>query len=120
MVVGMAIIIGCSGAMHVFLIKKKALRTHRYTPQYGKTPENPEEKLLEGGGARSGEVVAVSADKFFLRISDREVQPFNIGTLQMPTVGSRVTVAFAGGRPPQAVEILPGDVPAPSPHGRSN
>jgi hypothetical protein len=121
MLIGMALIIGFSGAMHVYLIRKGALQENRYEPSYGDQPEKPGEALLQGGGTRTGDVIAVSYDKFFLRIDDK-VQPFLLGNLPMPDVGERVTVSFAGGRPPQAVDIVParGAEPAataPGEHG---
>jgi hypothetical protein len=110
MLVGMAIIIGFSGTMHVFLVRKKALRTHRYQPQYGNTPGQAADPLAEGTGTLRGEVIAVSFDKFFLR-ADGKVQPIAIGTLRMPEVGMQVVVGFEGGTPPKAVTIAVEDQP---------
>lgn len=112
MMVGMALIICFSGVMHVYLVRKKAIRTHRYQPQYGKTPGSPEQKLLENGGTLQGEVVAVSFDKFFLRSGNNKVQPVAIGTLPMPEVGKRVTVTVTGGKLLTAVALVLGDQPA--------
>lgn len=113
MLVGMVVIISFSAVMHVFLLKKKAIRAYRYKPTYGDKPdEDPSTKLLEGGGTVSGEVIAVSFDKFFLRLEGK-VQPFAIGQLKMPEVGTKVAVSFVGGRPPSAVEIRPVGQPTP-------
>jgi hypothetical protein len=103
---GMALIIAFSASFHVFLVKRKAIRTHRYTPQYGATPSLPEIVALEGDGVIEGEVVAVSYDKFFLRTQDR-VQAFAVGSLKMPRVGDRITIAYQGGDPPTAEKLLP-------------
>ncbi len=105
MAIGMAVIIGFSAAMHVYLIKKKAIKAHRYEPTYGDKPaEQPDKALLAGGGTVEGEVIAVSFDKFFLRINDK-VQPFSVSDRALPKVGQRLSVSYAGGRPPQAVEF---------------
>lgn len=115
MLIGMVVIIAFSAGMHVFLLRKKAIRAYRYEPTYGDKPgENVGEKLLQGGGTVHGEVIAVSFDKFFLRLND-QVQPFAIGGLKMPEVGQTVAVSYAGGRPPTAVEIQPqGASPKPA------
>jgi hypothetical protein len=104
MLVGMAVIIGFSGTMHVYLVRKKAIRTHRYEPQYGDSKPLPKQGLAEGKGTVEGEVVAVSFDKFFLRTNGR-VQPFATGSLKMPSVGEVVAVSYEGGSPPTALDI---------------
>ncbi len=107
MAIGMVIIISFSGAMHVYLIKKKAIKAHRYEPTYGRTPNaNAEDSLVTGGGTVEGEVVAVSFDKFFLRIN-KKVQPFGVDDGNFPTVGHKISVSYAGGRPPKAVHFQP-------------
>lgn len=103
MAVGMAIIITCSAAMHVFLIKKKAIRTHRYEPQFGQTEPTDKQAGL-APSTLQGEVIAVSFNKFFLRANDK-VQPIIIGTLRMPEVGQQITVSHSGGSNPTAVTI---------------
>ncbi len=103
MVIGMAVIICFSAMMHVFLLKKKALRVHRYEPEYGKTP-GPAATPGIAAGTLQGEVVAVSFDKFFLRSNDK-VQPIAIGTLRMPEVGQVLTITHKGGEVPEAVTI---------------
>lgn len=115
MAVGMALIIGFSAAMHLYLIKKKAIQANRYEPSFERKAENPDELLLTGGGTLEGEVVAASFDKFFLRVNGK-VQPFLLGDLTMPEVGTTVSVSFAGGRPPTATLILdPGEKVPPAP-----
>ncbi len=112
MTIGMALIIGFSAAMHLYLIKKNAIQANRYEPVFEQKAENPEELLLTGGGTLEGEVVAASFDKFFLRVNNK-VQPFLLGQLTMPEVGTTVSVSFAGGRPPTATLILgPGETPS--------
>ena len=63
------------------------------------------------GGTVEGEVIAVSFDKFFLRV-DGNVQPFAVGQLRMPEVGKSISVTYSGGRPPTSLEIQ--DEPASS------
>lgn len=111
MLIGMAVIICFSAMMHVFLLKKKAIRVHRYEPEYGKTPTAAEKPGL-GAGTLKGEVVAVSFDKFFLR-SEEKVVPMKIGTLRMPEVGQILTVTHKGGETPEAVTIAVDFDPAP-------
>ncbi len=107
--IGMAIIISFSATMHVYLLKKKAIRAYRYEPTYGEAPaSDPSDRFLEGNGTVKGEVIAVSFDKFFLRV-DGNVQPFAVGQLAMPDAGKSITVYYTGGRPPTALEIHPGD-----------
>lgn len=109
---GMAIIISFSAAMHVFLLKKKAIRAYRYEPAYGSQPAaDPSDRFLYGNGKVKGEVIAVSFDKFFLRV-DGNVQPFAVGQLRMPEVGKSISVTYGGGRPPTSLEIQ--DEPASS------
>ena len=105
MAIGMAIIISFSAAMHVYLIRKKAIKAHRYEPTYGRTPAAPQEDtLLAGGGTLEGEVIAVSFDKFFLR-SNGKVQTFGVDDGRFPVVGQKISVSYAGGRPPKAVHF---------------
>lgn len=105
MAIGMAIIISFSATMHVFLIRRKAIKAHRYEPTYGNQPtESADKTLLAGGGTVEGEVIAVSFDKFFLRVNGK-VQPFMVQQRAMPEVGQRLSVSYAGGRPPQAVDF---------------
>lgn len=105
MAIGMAIIISFSAAMHVFLIRRKAIKAHRYEPTYGNQPKEPaDQTLLAGGGTVEGEVIAVSFDKFFLRVNGK-VQPFMVQQRAMPEVGQKLSVSYAGGRPPQAVDF---------------
>lgn len=102
---GMAIIISFSAAMHIFLLKKKAIRAYRYEPTYGTQPAaDPSDRFLQGNGKVKGEVIAVSFDKFFLRV-DGNVQPFAVGQLRMPEVGNSISVTYSGGRPPTSLEI---------------
>ena len=55
MAIGMAIIISFSAAMHVFLIRRKAIKAHRYEPTYGNQPKEPaDQTLLAGGGIATG------------------------------------------------------------------
>lgn len=105
MLISMVLIIGFSAAMQVYLIKKKAIQVNRYEPTYDRKAEDPDAILLAGGGTIKGEVAAVSFDKFFLRVNDK-VQPFLVGDLTMPQVGSTVSVSFVGGRPPTATLIV--------------
>ena len=105
LLIGMALIIGFSGVFHIYLVRKKALRTHRYTPQYAGTPAASEDSGLDQDGAMEGEVVAVSYDKFFLRDGKR-VQQFSVGTLRMPRVGDRISIAYTAGKPPTASQLL--------------
>lgn len=112
MVVGMAIIICFSAMMHVFLLKKKAIRVHRYEPEYGKTP-TPQSTPGSQAGTLRGEVVAVSFDKFFLRSEDK-VRPVAVGSLRMPEVGQILTVTHKGGEVPEAVTIAVDFDPEPA------
>lgn len=111
MMVGMALIISLSGVMHVYLVRKKAIRTHRYEPQYGNT-SNEKKTSTEMPGSLRGEVIAVSYDKFFLR-ADGEVQTIAIGVLRMPEVGQTITVTHQGGTALTAVAIQ--DAPPTAP-----
>lgn len=104
LLIGMTLIIGFSGVMHVFLVKRKAIRTHRYEPQYGGAPRAPSVNLQEGEGEVEGEVLAASYDKFFLRVGGL-VQPIAIGDQRMPEVGDLVTISYRGGTPPTALAI---------------
>ena len=104
MVVAMAIIIGFSSAMHVYLIKKKAIKAHRYEPTYGERAKPTASKAFSDKGVVEGEVIAVSFDKFFLRINDR-VQPFKVAQHPLPQVGQRLSISYAGGDPPVVEEM---------------
>lgn len=100
----MAIIIGFSSTMHVYLVKKKAIKAHRYEPAYGEQAKPAASNAFSDKGVVEGEVIAVSFDKFFLRISDR-VQPFKVTQQPLPQVGQRISISYAGGDPPVVEEI---------------
>lgn len=104
MVVAMAIIIGFSSAMHVYLIKKKAIKAHRYEPTYGERVKPSAPKPFSDRGVVEGEVIAVSYDKFFLRINDK-VQPFKVSGQALPQVGQQLSISYAGGDPPLVEEM---------------
>lgn len=116
MAIGFILICGFSGIMHQFLIRKKGFKTKHYEPSYERKAADPNALLLEGGGTVTGEVVAVSFDKFFVQLGDR-MQPFLVGELEMPKSGTTVAVSYTSGRPPTALLIVLDEeaVPAPTP-----
>lgn len=113
MAIGFALICVFSAIMHGFLVRKKGFKTKHYEPTYERHQADPNNLLLEGGGTLSGEVVAVSFDRFFLQVGDR-MQPFLIGELTMPESGAQVDVTFTSGAPPQALLIVPSATPNPT------
>ena len=116
MLVSMAIIIGFSASMHVYLIQKKAIKTHRYEPVFESQPQLSTARLPEPGTPIEGVVIAVSYDQFFLRLGEK-VQPIKVGDLRMPEVGQRISVIFSAGDPPQATHIS--DVTTPDLDGQN-
>ena len=91
--------------MHVIMVKRGNLYLERSAPRYNLETEDVSGAMLEGVGVVEGEVSAVSHSQFYLRLKDGKLQEILQGELEMPTVGTIVSVTYAGGRPPKALLI---------------
>ena len=103
MSIGFIIICIACGIMHVIMVKKGNLYLERSKPRYNLEKKDTDGTMRDGVGVIAGEVGAVSHDQFFLNLPDGKIQAILIDQLTMPTVGTRITVTYAGGTPPKAL-----------------
>ena len=105
MVFGFLIICVCCAFMHRILVNKGNLYLYRTEVQYNVNKKDTTGNMREGVGVVEGEVGAVSYDKFFLKLNNGKLQPILRGELELPEVGERLSVTYAGGNPPKALMI---------------
>lgn len=102
---GMLAIITLSLGMHVFLVKEGALPTEReLAPKPKSQMSTTKPSPYPAKGQRTGEVVAVSFDRFYLQ-TDGLVLPFGMGDIKTPEVGETITVSYGPGDPPVTLKI---------------
>ena len=91
--------------MHQVLVRKGNLYIERSKPRYSLDKKDTSGEMKEGVGVVHGEVSAVSYDKFFLKRDNGDTATLLRGDVELPSVGSNVSVTYAGGEPPKALLI---------------
>ncbi|MGE0488069.1 MAG: hypothetical protein AB7S38_02520 [Vulcanimicrobiota bacterium] len=104
MAIGFCMICVLSAGLHIYLIKKGVIEPYRMKPVYTVEESQNDGALLAQGKIVIGEVSATSYDRFYIK-TQQVNQPFLLGQLTAPAVGSHVRVVYAPGRPPVALKI---------------